>query len=147
MNVTTDEFLALSQGLSDRDVKIAELTQLVSFQAEQLAEKERENAWLREEVERQKEAAATSKMQAMYLKSYIMLSVERIKSFMRRLKDIDRWAFLRTFVFWSLPAELEEQEKALAEEVMALPDEQPVMSVDAKQVVMKNNGRVTLQEG
>ena len=33
MNVTTDEFLALSQGLSDRDVKIAELTQLVSFQA------------------------------------------------------------------------------------------------------------------
>ena len=76
-----------------------------------------------------------------------MLSVERIKSFMRRLKDIDRWAFLRTFVFWSLPAELEEQEKALAEEVMALPDEQPVMSVDAKQVVMNNNGRVTLQEG
>lgn len=147
MNVTTDEFMTLSQKLSDRDVKIAELTQLVSFQAEQLAEKERENAWLREEVERQKEAAATSKMQAMYLKSYIMLSVERIKSFMRRLKDIDRWAFLRTFVFWSLPAELEEQEKALAEEVMALPDEQPVMSVDAKQVVMNNNGRVTLQEG
>ena len=69
MNVTTDEFMTLSQKLSDRDVKIAELTQLVSFQAEQLAEKERENAWLREEVERQKEAAATSKMQAMYLRA------------------------------------------------------------------------------
>ena len=60
MNVTTDEFLALSQGLSDRDVKIAELTQLVSFQAEQLAEKERENAWLREEVERQMEETTLS---------------------------------------------------------------------------------------
>jgi hypothetical protein len=44
---------------------------------------------------------------------------------MMRLKNIDRWSFLRSFIEWSLPDENRNEEKKLIEEVMVLPNEDP----------------------
>jgi hypothetical protein len=76
---------------------------------------------------------AASEMENLYLKNYFMLSLERIRAFVERLKSIDHWAFLRTFMQWALPEELQAKELPLIDKVMPMPQSQkPSVTVTAE---------------
>jgi hypothetical protein len=104
-------------------VRIAELERA-------LAEQQAENTRQKSEIERMKvelklaqSANTASYMEKIYLRNLLILSGERIKSFMQHLKNIDKWAFLRTFVDCCLPDRYRAEQQQLMNELMALPDE------------------------
>ena len=72
-------------------------------------------------------------MENIYLRNLLILSGERIKSFMQHLKNIDKWAFLRTFVDCCLPDRHRAEQQQLMNELMALPDEN-----SKPQILMQN---------
>jgi hypothetical protein len=67
-----------------------------------------------------------------YLRNMLLLSGERIKEFMKRVKRIDLWSFLRTFVEWSLPEKGRKEQLELMDEVMVFPQN------ENRQLVMQN---------
>jgi len=117
MNCTVDEMMALSQGISDRDVRIANLERQLKF-------KEEECTSLRMELDALKLDHAATTIENMLLKNYIMLSVEKIRKFVSNLNNIDRFSFLKTFMEWVLPHERYTEQLKLVNEVMVLPCEQ-----------------------
>ena len=75
------------------------------------------------------ELQTASQMESIYLKNYIMLSMEKIRSFVSHLTNVDRWAFLRSFMQVSLPDELMSMELPMLEEAMPLPSlEKPLVN-------------------
>ena len=87
----------------------------------------------RQSCERAETMKAASEMENLFLKNYFMLSLERIRAFVERLKSIDHWAFLRTFMQWALPEELQAKELPLIDKVMPMPQPQkPSVTVTAE---------------
>lgn len=129
MEVSVEELKGINEMVSERDVRIAQL-ELRCTAAEQRAEElEAERQAVTEMTERLQQRVAeleqlqTAKtLECMVLKNYILLSAERIKKFFGQLEGIDRWAFLRTFLEWSLPDELRKEEMPRIDELLALPD-------------------------
>ena len=68
-------------------------------------------------------ANAAERLKNMLLRNYITLSVEKIKIFVSHLSGLDRFAFLKTFLEFVLPAEHYQEQLLLLNEVMVLPDE------------------------
>lgn len=95
---------------------------VVTAERDELAEKYEAEHQRCEELDNQ---VTTAMVENAWLKNYIILSAEKIREFMMKLKSIDRWAFLRSFVTWVIPEELRNEELELVEEVMALPPESP----------------------
>ena len=115
MDLTMDEFMRLADDKSQQAMRIAELER-------QLAVKTSENTRLTETVKVLEAANMAAKLENMMLRNYITLSVEKIKSFVSRLKAIDRFAFLKTFLEYVLPQEHYQEQLLLVNEVMTLPD-------------------------
>ena len=115
MDLTMDEFMRLADDKSQQTMRIAELER-------QLAVKTSENARLTETVKVLEAANMAAKLENMMLRNYITLSVEKIKAFVSRLKGIERFAFLKTFLEYVLPQEHYQEQLLLVNEVMTLPD-------------------------
>ena len=115
MDLTMDEFMRLADDKSQQAMRIAELER-------QLAVKTSENARLTETVKVLEAANTAAKLENMMLRNYITLSVEKIKAFVSRLKGIERFAFLKTFLEYVLPQEHYQEQLLLVNEVMTLPD-------------------------
>jgi len=146
MEISAEEFLALSKGMSERDVRIAQLEQEVAALQSQKDKVAAENTVLKEDNKRLNDLMVASRLESMFLANYIMLSVERIKSFVSQLRDIDRWSFIRTFVQWSVPKELEALERDRIEEALAMPNVHEALEVKANQVVVGNGGTVNYNQ-
>ena len=116
MDLTMDEFMRLADDKSQQAMRIAELER-------QLAVKTSENTRLTETVKVLEAANMAAKLENMMLRNYITLSVEKIKAFVSRLKGIERFAFLKTFLEYVLPQEHYQEQLLLVNEVMTLPDE------------------------
>ena len=123
MDISIEEFNVLSDRTVAFQVRIAELERA-------LAEQQAENARQRGEIERIKaelveaQNVTTAKyMENICLRNLLILSGERIKSFMQHLKNIDKWAFLRTFVDCCLPDRHRVEQQRLINELMTLPDD------------------------
>jgi hypothetical protein len=110
-----DEFMRLADDKSHQAMRIAELER-------QLAVKTSENTRLTETVKVLEAANMAAKLENMMLRNYITLSVEKIKAFVSRLKGIERFAFLKTFLEYVLPQEHYQEQLLLVNEVMTLPD-------------------------
>ncbi len=123
--MSIEEFSSLSSKMEDRMVRIAELERQLAEEKAHSREVEEENRALNEEIVWIKAQRDEAKFVNEYLRHYIILSAEKIREFMMRLKNIDRWSFLRSFIEWSLPDEYRNEEKKLIEEVMVLPNEDP----------------------
>ena len=118
MLIDTDEFGALADMLSAQKIKaleerIAAQERRIAAQEEriktlegELDSSKKDAEYWRRSCERAETMKAASEMENLYLKNYFMLSLERIRAFVERLKSIDHWAFLRTFMQWALPEEL-----------------------------------------
>jgi hypothetical protein len=124
MDISLEEFSSLSQKMEDRRVRISELEREVQREREGRLMAEEKYMTLLRENERLKMERNDAEFRASYLREYIILSAEKISEFVKRLKNIDRWAFLRSFVMWVLPEELRSEEMRRIEEVMALPVEE-----------------------
>lgn len=130
MEVTVTEFQALADAQSQQALTIAQLTR-------KLEEKERENAVLHEEnyrlkgeLEAQKMVNAAATFENLLLKNYIMLSVEKIRQAVKKLK-VEKFALIKTFIEWVLPPEHMREQLLLVNELMSIPDEQaePVRNI------------------
>ena len=115
MDLTMDEFMRLADDKSQQAMRIAELER-------QLAVKTSENTRLTETVKVLEAANMAAKLENMMLRNYITLSLEKIKAFVSRLKGIERFAFLKTFLEYVLPQEHYQEQLLLVNEVMTLPD-------------------------
>ena len=113
MQLNTDEFGALADMLS---------AQRITALNEQLEEAQKEADYWRKRCETAETMMAASEMENMFLKNCFILSLEKIKSFVSRLNSIDRWAFLRTFMHWTMPEELRARELPMIDKVMPMPD-------------------------
>ena len=107
--------MRLADDKSQQAMRIAELER-------QLAVKTSENTRLTETVKVLEAANMAAKLENMMLRNYITLSVEKIKAFVSRLKGIERFAFLKTFLEYVLPQEHYQEQLLLVNEVMTLPD-------------------------
>lgn len=116
MDLSIEEFQKLAEDKGRQAIKIAELER-------QLAEKTIVNEQLERQVKQLEMANATERLKNMFLRNYITLSVEKIKSFVTHLKGLDRFAFLKTFLEYVLPAENYQEQLLLVNEVMVIPEE------------------------
>ena len=116
MDISIEEFQRLADERSLQAMRIADMER-------QLAEKKNENEQLKSYVKQLEMANATERLKNMLLRNYITLSVEKIKSFVSRLSGLDRFAFLKTFLEYVLPAEHYQEQLLLVNEVMVIPEE------------------------
>lgn len=122
MDLSMEEFERLTDNKSMQAIRIADLER-------QLAEKKDENEQLKGRVKQLEADNTAAKLENVLLKNYITLSVERIKNFVKRLKGIERFAFLKTFLEYVLPREHYQEQLLLVNEVMEIPEEPNVQQV------------------
>lgn len=116
MDLSMDEFQRLADDKSLQAMRIADLER-------QLAKTKIENEQLKSQVKQLEMVNAAERLKNMLLKNYITLSVEKIKSFVSHLSGLDRFAFLKTFLEFVLPAEHYQEQLLLVNEVMVIPEE------------------------
>lgn len=116
MDLSIEEFQRLADDKSQQAMRIADLER-------KLAQKTIENEQLKSQVNQLEMANATERLKNMLLRNYITLSVEKIKSFVSHLSGMDRFAFLKTFLEYVLPAEHYQEQLLLVNEVMVIPEE------------------------
>lgn len=114
-------------------VRIAELERALSEQKAENARQQGEIERMKVELVEAQNVTTAKYMENIYLRNLLILSGERIKSFMQHLKNIDKWAFLRTFVDCCLPDRHRAEQQQLMNELMALPDEN-----SKPQILMQN---------
>ena len=143
MNLSADEFMSLSNQLSDRDVKTAELELQLQQTRRLLAIKEAEIGALTQKLSELEHIHAATEIENAYLKRYLMLSWTKIKSFMSHIHDIQLLAFLHTFMLKTVSEEMGSKALEVINEAVQLPDEEkPSTQIQAEQVIMQNNGTV-----
>ena len=116
MDISIEEFHRLADDKSQQAIRIADLER-------KLAKITIENEQLKSKVNHLEMANAAERLKNMLLKNYITLSVEKIKSFVSHLSGLDRFAFLKTFLEYVLPAEHYQEQLLLVNEVMVIPEE------------------------
>lgn len=132
MQISLEDFNALAAEQSQRDVRIAqlemELQQLRRRQAEELAAlaAERDALWAeKERLQHQLELLQTDLENVRYenhwIKTYILLSVERVRDFFRHIHDLRTLATLKSFILEMLPADASPEQVAFARDAMQLP--------------------------
>ena len=116
MDLSIEEFQRLADDKSQQAMRIADLER-------QLAKTKNENEQLKSQVKQLEMVNAAERLKNMLLKNYITLSVEKIKSFVSHLSGLDRFAFLKTFLEFVLPAEHYQEQLLLVNEVMDIPED------------------------
>lgn len=139
MDLSVEEFQRLADDKSQQAMKIAYLER-------KLVEKENENAQLKVHVKNLEMVNTATRLENMMLRNYITLSVEKIKVFVSRLKGIERFAFLKTFLEFVLPKEHYQEQLLLVNEVMSMPEE-PTAQVTNNHYVTLTGDQATYNEG
>lgn len=116
MDLTIDEFKSLSADMTGQRMRIAELeSELNASRAECAA--------LRQEIGHLQVSYEKTRMENSWLRNYIILSAEKIKVFMAHLHNIDKAAFLKSFIEWTLPKEHYSEQLTRVNELVSPPDE------------------------
>ena len=93
-------------------------------QLEKELQRERdEKCYWKARCEKSEEVMAAVKLDNLFLRNYIVLSMEKVKQFVVKLTNVGSWSFLRTFMQDVLPDELQQQELPLVNQMMPMPDE------------------------
>lgn len=123
MDISYEDFMRLSKELTDKEVCINQLQNDLRAAMDRLEKERKENCVLREENGELRAQYVKSEFENSVLRKYILLSKEKIAEFVKSLKNINHWAFLRAFVLWALPDEYREVEMSGVDEVMGLPQD------------------------
>ena len=116
MDITFDDFMRLSDEMAKRQTRIAELER-------QVACLQSENQRLKERVGFLEKTNAAAQVANLVLSNYLMLSVEKIKVFVRQLNGIENFSFIRTFLEYGLAQEHRREQMDVLDQVMVLPEE------------------------
>ena len=121
MEITIEELNALTEASSIMKMRVSEL------EGENAKLKD-ENMCLRSELEQKigeleamRSHGTALDIENQYLKTMLYLSVERVRVFVGHLSNMEQWAFLRTFVSYTIPEQYRTEQMEVMEEVMALP--------------------------
>ena len=120
MNLSAEEFMSLSNQLSDRDVKTAELEMQLQQVRQLLTLKEAENQSLAQRLAEMEQIHAATELENAYLKRYLWLSWSKIKSFLSHIHDIRLLAFLQTFMQKTVSEEMGAKALEVINEVVNL---------------------------
>ena len=116
MTITIDDFMRLSDEMAKRQTRIAELERQVGCL-------QTENQMLKKHVEFLEATTAVTQMANMFLRNYLMLSVEKIRVFVGHLNGIEKFSFIKAFLEYGLPQEHRREQQDLVDQLMVLPDE------------------------
>ena len=151
MNISLEDFNALSAERSQREVKIATLE--FKLQALEIKHKEEmatllgerdalwaENSSLREQNDLLRTDYENLRFENHWMKQYILLSVERVQHFFSHIRDFTLLSAIKSFVLDMLPPNATPEQIAYTREVMQqqMPEETPhVVNVSGDYVLAK----------
>ncbi len=121
MEISIEELTALTDSTTQLHLRIAENESLLKEKSVELEAKDKDVERLEKEKADLLNHIRSLTIQNSMLRNILYLSVERIKEFMKHVPSFDRWAFLRTFVEWTLPEDGRQEQLALVDEAMSLP--------------------------
>ena len=116
MEISIEDFMRLSDEMAKRQTRIAELER-------QMACLQSENQMLKDRVGFLETTNAAAQVANLVLSNYLMLSVEKIKVFVRQLKGIEKFAFIKTFLEFGLAQEHRREQLDVLDQLMVLPEE------------------------
>lgn len=140
MNISLDDFNALSAERSSRDVKIARLemelsTERLNYQREIekfMAERDamwKENQELRNQIDLMRNDFENLRYENLWMKQFILISVDRVRHFFQHIRNIEVLSAIKSFVLEVLPENATPEQIAFATKTMELPmqDDKPIM--------------------
>ena len=123
MELNTQEFEVLATMMSDRQIKTLE--QEIESQGQEIASLRRENEQMREQMGQMQRDYENLRFENHWMKQYILLSVERVKSFFSHMRNIELLSAVKTFVLNVLPENASSEQIAYASKMMEVPMEEP----------------------
>lgn len=132
MNISLEDFNALSAERSSRDVKIAQLemektSERMQYQRELDAYKaEREALWkenqeLKTKLNMMQEDFENLRFENHWMKQYILISVDRVRIFFSHIRNIEVLSAIKSFVLQVLPENTTDEAYAFVSKTMDLP--------------------------
>lgn len=154
MNISLEDFNALSAEQSRREVRIATLKMELQAQAAKFKEmtadllKERNALWaenvaLREQNDMLRADYENVRFENHWMKQYILLSVERVRDFFSHIRDFTLLSAIKSFVMDMLPPNATPEQVAYTRDVLQVQttDETPTLvNVSGDYVVEKKVG-------
>ena len=153
MEISLEDFNSLSAEQSRRDVQIArlqmELESLKHLHAmEKQALQSRNDALLVQLEQKQKHIDMLSadyenmRFENHWMKQYILLSVERVKSFFTHIRNVEVLSAVKSFVLNVLPENASAEQVAYASQMMQLPmdEEEPRILIEQAGDVIADGG-------
>ena len=153
MNISMEDFNALSSDLSRRDVQIAMLEMEIQLQKEKdnndisLLTRERdalldENLALKDELSLMRTDFENLRFENHWMKQYILLSVERVRDFFSHIRDFTLLAAIKSFVLDMLPPNATPEQRTFTQDVMRLqmPEESPQIVIENAVDVIATGG-------
>lgn len=131
MDISIEELTTLSQDRAKDYARIAELERMVKELQDSSDKKEKEIEGLRNENAVLRVMKDQAEFTNTFLREYIILSAEKIKTFNLSMRGMKEWAFLRSFISWVLPEKHRLKQLEHLDEVMKLPkpDEQKMPTI------------------
>ena len=159
MNLSLDDFNALSAEMSSRDVKIAQLEmKMTAERLEHQREKEalvaerdamwKENQELRKQIDMMQVDFDNLRYENLWMKQFILISVDRVRHFFQHIRNIEVLSAIKSFVLEVLPENATPEQIAFATKTMELPkdDGLPAMiHVDGDYNDIHDNGGVNIK--
>ena len=135
MEITLEDFNALSAERSSRDVKIAQLemelkTERIEHQREIESYRNemdafwKENQELRKQMDMMQEEYENLRFENHWMKQYILISVDRVRHFFSHIRNIEVLSAIKTFVLEVLPENATPEQIAFATKTMELPKQE-----------------------
>lgn len=130
MNLTEQEFMSLSNQMSDRDVKIAGLEEMVRQRDRELLVARAETEHWKQKFEEQVMANSAVELENQLLKNYLWLSWNKIKGFLSHVSDIKLIAFLQTFLQKTVSDSMGPKALETINKVVVLPEPDPKVNIE-----------------
>ncbi len=127
MDISIEEFNALTEKISLLMLRIAELERSAQETDLLLKRKDEQILQLTEENTKLTAQSNTLNIQNQYLRNMLYLSVERVKEFMMHVKGMINYSLIRTFLEWTTPEKFRNEQLAVLNEVLRLPEEKTQM--------------------
>ena len=153
MEISIEDFNALSAEQSRRDVKIARLEMELRQREEQYAKEVEllrgENMWLSEQLALLRANFENMRFENHWMKQYILLSVERVQDFCSHIRDFALLSAIKTFVLDMLPANATAEQIAYTRNIMQTSpaaEEPRVVKVQGNYNDFHDNGSISFTD-
>ena len=145
MEISLEDFNALSAERSCRDVKIAQLEMTLETeraehqheteeQAQIINALQNENIRLKNQLDMMQDDFENLRFENHWMKQYILISVDRVRYFFSHIRNIEILSAIKSFVLQVLPENTPDEAIAFVTKTMELP-----MQEDAKIIKVEGN--------